>query len=411
MLIDPLRYAHKAAHRALLIRKTMPELRELIDISRQLYPKAFPGAKFKEQSKIWYFPSGASLEFGYLEKDADAYRYQGQSYTWIGFDEVQQHATDFGFNYLKSRLRTTDPEVPTYMRATANPGSMWVYNMFIKDKEPEKPFMYKGLTHKFIPAKLEDNPHLDSDGQYRAMLESLPELQKRQLLEGDWLVAEDSAFPEFDPQKHIVEPFEVPAHWNRVAGLDYGYRDPAAAVWMAVNPEDGSLVVYREFKQAGLTAEEFGKKIRELENEVVPVDRVVDYSVYAKTGHSGPSHAEGMFRAGVRMRPADKNRTAGKTQIHSRLRINPDTSAPGIYFFSTCTNLIGEIQSAKNQVNQTGSYEDIETKRAADGSHWDLYDCLRYAVMARPVQETYHDKLATIKLENSWKPVDEVFGY
>ena len=43
MIIDPLRFAHRAAHRALIIRRSMPELRELIDKSRELYPKAFPG--------------------------------------------------------------------------------------------------------------------------------------------------------------------------------------------------------------------------------------------------------------------------------------------------------------------------------------------------------------------------------
>ena len=48
MLVDQLRYAHKAAHRALIIRRSMPELRELIDKSRELYPKAFPGCKYRE---------------------------------------------------------------------------------------------------------------------------------------------------------------------------------------------------------------------------------------------------------------------------------------------------------------------------------------------------------------------------
>ena len=48
MLVDPLRFMHIKEHRALLLRKSMPELRELIDKSRELYPKAFVGAKFRE---------------------------------------------------------------------------------------------------------------------------------------------------------------------------------------------------------------------------------------------------------------------------------------------------------------------------------------------------------------------------
>ena len=100
MLVDPLRFAHRAAHRALILRRSMPELRELIDKSRELYPKAFPGCKFREVEKIWTFPSGAKLEFGFLERDADVYRYQGQAYSWIGFDEITHLSTEFSWNYL-----------------------------------------------------------------------------------------------------------------------------------------------------------------------------------------------------------------------------------------------------------------------------------------------------------------------
>ena len=59
MLVDPLRYCSKAHHRALLIRRTMPELRDLIQKSQLLYSKAFPGAKWREQEKEWRFPSGS----------------------------------------------------------------------------------------------------------------------------------------------------------------------------------------------------------------------------------------------------------------------------------------------------------------------------------------------------------------
>ena len=99
MLIDPLRYCHIKEHRALILRRSMPELRELIDKSRELYPKAFKGAKFREVEKLWNFPSGAKIEFGFLEKDADVYRYQGQAYSWIGFDEITHLPTEFGWNY------------------------------------------------------------------------------------------------------------------------------------------------------------------------------------------------------------------------------------------------------------------------------------------------------------------------
>ena len=134
MLVHPLRYCHKQKHRALLIRRTMPELRDLINHSQQLYPKAYPGAKWREQEKEWKFPSGARIEFGYAENLTDVLRYQGQSYTWIGIDELPQYPNEDIYNFLRSSLRSVDPNIPVYMRATGNPGnvgSQWVKEMFV----------------------------------------------------------------------------------------------------------------------------------------------------------------------------------------------------------------------------------------------------------------------------------------
>jgi len=160
MLVDPLRYAHRAQHRALILRRSMPELRELIDKSRELYPKAFKGAKFKEVDRTWKFPSGATVQFSFLEKDADVYRYQGQAYSWIGFDEITHLPTEFAWNYLASRLRTTDPEIQTYMRCTANPGGAgahWVKKRYIEAAPANESFSGKDdMTRKFIPALLDD---------------------------------------------------------------------------------------------------------------------------------------------------------------------------------------------------------------------------------------------------------------
>ena len=198
MLVDPLRYAHRAAHRALILRRSMPELRELIDKSRELYPQAFPGCKFREVEKLWNFPSGAKVEFGFLERDADVYRYQGQAYSWIGFDEITHLPTEFSWNYLASRLRTTDSEIKPYLRCTANPGGVgahWVKKRYLNPAPPNESFEgADGLTRKFIPARLEDNPYLAKDGRYQQMLEALPDVQRKQLLECKWDITEGAAF-------------------------------------------------------------------------------------------------------------------------------------------------------------------------------------------------------------------------
>ncbi len=95
LLADLLRYADNGNHRALLLRRTLGELTELIDKSKQFYPKAFPGAVFKEAKSMWQFPSGATALFSYLDKDTDVTRYQGQAFSWIGIDEITHYPTPY----------------------------------------------------------------------------------------------------------------------------------------------------------------------------------------------------------------------------------------------------------------------------------------------------------------------------
>ena len=407
MLVDPLRFAHRAAHRALILRRSMPELRELIDKSRELYPKAFPGCKYREVEKLWTFPSGAKVEFGFLERDADVYRYQGQAYSWIGFDEITHLPTEFSWNYLASRLRTTDSEITPYMRCTANPGGVgagWVKKRYISPSVPNDSFVGDdGITRKFIPARLNDNPYLAEDGRYEQMLKSLPPTQRKQLLEGNWEVAEGAAFTEFDRDMHIIEPFDIPLHWERVKGLDYGYASESACVWATIDPNDNTLIIYRELYRKNLLATELAEMLTNMElNDPMSVRGVLDTACWSRTGTTGPTVAETLIQGGHKLRPADKNRIAGKIQIHEHLKVQP-SGRPRMQIFNTCPNLIRELQSIP--LDKTNP-EDVNT-HAADHA----YDALRYLIMSRPRIQDPLSQIRDLQREQHFQPFDSTFGY
>jgi hypothetical protein len=407
MLVDPLRYAHKKAHRALILRRSMPELRELIDKSRELYPQAYPGCKFREVEKLWNFPSGAKIEFGFLERDADVYRYQGQAYSWIGFDEITHLPTEFGWNYLASRLRTTDSSIETYLRCTANPGGVgaqWVKKRYVDPIAPNTSFIGKdGLSRKFIPARLDDNPYLAKDGRYEQMLKALPPVQRRQLLDGNWDVAEGAAFVEFDPEVHIVAPFYLPVVWERVKGIDYGYASESCCLWGSVDRSDGTLVIYRELYRKNLTGLDLGRIITEMEIEdPFSVQGVLDTAAWAKTGTTGPTVGETLQQLGHKLRRADKNRIQGKIQIHEYLKVQ-NNGRPRLQIFNTCPNLIRELQSIPLSKTRP---EDVDTN-ASDHA----YDALRYLIMSRPRITDPLERIRNLKRDSIYKPADPDFGY
>lgn len=432
MLADPMRYFHNSNFVGLLLRRTNDELRELKWESMKIYPKAFPGAVWKEKDSMWVFPSGAKFWMTYLERDEDVMRYQGQSFTWIGVDELTQYSTPFAWQYLKSRLRTTDPELKEFacMRATTNPGGpghQWVKKMFIDpapentafwatDIETGEPLVYPDnhedpekagkplFRRRFIPSKLKDNPYLYDDGAYERSLQGLPEAQRRKLLEGDWSVTEGAAFPEFNPKYHVIEPFPIPTDWVRFRSCDYGYSSYAAVLWFAINPSNDQLVVYRELYVSKKTGVELAHMVLNLQGGEHVKYGMLDSSVWHQRGHFGPSIAEEMIANGCTWRPSDRgqgSRTAGKNRLHELLKVN-EFDEPGIVFFNTCRQLIADLPTIPGDPDGN---DDIDDRFKSDHT----YDALRYGIMSRPRSGPGLDwGKSTL---NSYTPADRRFGY
>lgn len=409
IMMDILRHIHVEEFRGLIIRKNTKMLAELISVSQRIYPKAYPGANYNKSESTWYFPNGATIKLGYLDKDDDVDQYQGLPYTYIGFDEIQHQRSDSGFRYLMSRLRSAHPDLRKncYIRATANPGgSPWVKEAFIDPAPPNTTFYVDGLSYRFIPAKLEDNPHLDmSDesgelSEYRKMLMSLPEVKRKQLLEGDWHVSEDSMFT-FAPSIHVTSQIP-PRHWSTIQALDYGYNDPAAALWGAVCPETGTIVVYQELECLNATHQTWINELKTAEGYVPEgVDRVIDWSLFKKTGHIGPTATEMFHRAGLKVRPADRSRENGWVQVAERLHVNPVTQRPTLLIHESCVKLIEQLQTARRNEKKPVDIDETRIKSKGRTHHWDLLDCLRYLLMARPQRNTLAQRSAAYK-QNGW---------
>lgn len=191
-LMAAAQYVRVPGYSALLLRENWSDLMQpgaFIPVSKEWW---LGKASWSEQQKRWTFPSGATITFGYLERDDDVYQYQGAQYQCIIPDELTHH-TEWRYRYLFSRLsRPADgplAQVPLRMRPTANPGGRghaWVKKRFIDPRTREP-----GAV--FVPARVEDNLGVDQ-GAYIQSLSYLDPLTRRQLLDGDWEAVEGGLF-------------------------------------------------------------------------------------------------------------------------------------------------------------------------------------------------------------------------
>src|SRR4051812_5663013 len=176
LLMSALQYVHVPNYSALIMRRTYAELSlEGALLSRANQWLGHTNAKWDGNRNRWTFPSGAVLQFGYLQGMQDRARYQSAEFQFIGIDELTDWEEN-DYRFMFSRLRRTEEMeqmgVPLRMRGATNPGGRghrWVKARFI-DREDGVP----SWERVFIPAKLVDNPHLDQETYLNALMQLDP---------------------------------------------------------------------------------------------------------------------------------------------------------------------------------------------------------------------------------------------
>lgn len=434
LVAEALRQVHIPHYKGLILRRTYPQLSELIDKSQLLYPRAFRGARYNSTAHTWTFPSGAKIVFGSMNRKQDRINYQGKAYDFVGFDELTHFEYD-EYTYLYSRARPNGPGTRVYIRSTTNPGGRghnWVKDRFITAAPPLTPIKEVVNVNApngkviqvvrkriFVPATVFDNKKLlENDPNYIATLGMMPEAERRALLYGDWDSFSGQVFNEFvnDPEhyldhrgSHVIEPFEIPMSWKIYRGFDWGYAKPFSVGWYAVSP---SGVLYRIRELYGCTGEpntgvkwpveEVAAKIAEIESTDSQIKGrkiigIADPAIFAEDG--GPSIAETMSKFRVYFEKADHKRIPGKMQCHYRLTFDEDGRSM-FYVFNTCKHFIRCIPSL---VYSETDVEDVDSDQEDHN-----YDEWRYVCMARPITPVNRMPAAPIDVNNIEDPLNMV---
>lgn len=416
LVAEALRQIDKSYYKGLILRKTYPQLLELIDKSFNLYPRIDKNAIYNSSKHMWTFSSGAKIIFGSLQHTKDKYNYQGIAYDFIGFDELT-HFQFEEYDYLISRNRPNGPGMLCYMRATANPGGVghsWVKERFITvappmtttwhDVEVQQP---DGTRKKFrrsrifVPSRVYDNPALlKNDPSYVARLASMNEAERKALLYGDWDAYVGQVFGEWknDPDHyrdrkftHVIEPFEPPEEWRYYRSFDWGFAKPFSCGWWAVDREGIAYRIHEYYgcktgepdKGLQMPASEVFAEIARAEREHPFLKRrefigVADPAIWDR--QTGESTADVAAKHGIYFTKGDNKRIAGWVQMHERLHFDA-RGVPRMYVFNTCKDFIRTFPALQYDEHKV---EDVDTSMEDHAADEARYFCMMNPVPPRP---------------------------
>ena len=390
-----------------------------------------------DEIRFW---NGSRIFLCHCAEDKHRFKYQGAEIHVLLIDELTMF-TEVIYRFLRGRMRAPGRTIPQWAieffrdkfgvelsakiplaLCGSNPGNIghqWVKAGWLDGaKEFEVRRMSRsegGMLRQYIPARLEDNPHVDAD-EYGGKLEGLGsrELVKA-MLHGDWNIVAGAYFDNIREDKHKLPGFVPPKHWTRFRSMDWGSAKPFSVGWWVVAEAEwvkfrdgkermlpkGALIRYREWygvkktedgvpkPDTGLrlSAEAVGRGIKEREaGEAIDESMsVADPSMWKEDG--GPSNAERMLRCdpkrpnenvGPRFRAADNTRIPGWQQFYARLDWETmEDQAPAMFVTEDCLDWWRTVPAL---MHDEAKREDIDTRMEDHAG-----DDTRYACMARPV--------------------------
>lgn len=297
-------------------------------------------------------------------------KYQSAEFAAVGVDELTKNLYDT-FNILRGSMRWPGIEHTVFAGAT-NPGDighMWVKGIWIDRIFPPE-LRKKADQFKFIRALPADNPYLAQS--YWDELNSLPEPLRTAWVDGDWDVFVGQALPAWRHDRHVVEPFEIPAHWPRWRAVDWGFSSPFCCLWFAKDTMRNRTYIYREAYGRQLSDREQALLIKDMTYGNIELT-YADPSMWQSREYVGltTSTADEYMAEGVPLTRADNDRLSGKRKV-DRLLMDRADGYPGLQIFSTCKNLIRTLPALPFDETRT---EDVDTDAEDHG-----YDALRYGL-------------------------------
>ena len=279
---------------------------------------------------------GSVHYYGGSAREPAQYRYSnGSSVTIGGLDDPMKiMSTEYDGAFVQECTEATEEDWESINIRLRN-GSI-SFQQLIGDCNPSHPthwLLERAKTGKLkhLVSRHEDNPrYYRPDGTptsegiaYAQRLDALTGVRRLRLKDNIWAAAEGVIYETFDPAIHVIDPFDVPAHWDRIEAVDFGYTNPFVWQDWALDGDRRAYLV-QEIYMTGRLVEDHARQIRELRGKRRPPSAIV-------CDHDAEDRATLERHLGMGTVPAEKAVTSGIEAVAARFKLAGD-GRPRIHF-------------------------------------------------------------------------------
>lgn len=204
-----------------------------------------------------------------------------------------------------------NPDVPDHWIIEGDMADSLTY---IETKHTDNPLIYDPETSNLT----------EYGKSYLDGLRRLPGIRRERGYEGKWCGSEGQVY-DIRKEVHVIPNRPIPKHWRRICGVDWGISAPAVCLWLAIDPIDQDIHVYRQIYKSQMTSDELALQIKEVNQ--ANGDHVESYQC-------DPEYPEGIKqfkKFGLNAVPANNDVLARIDAVTNRLRVQERTGKPRLF--------------------------------------------------------------------------------
>lgn len=340
-LIEAVKYPHTTG---LVLAPTYPMVRDVIlETVHKVFPKDVI-LRYLETKHTMFLKNGSKILFRSADKSE---KLRGLNLAWAWLDEAAYMEKQI-WEVVIGRLRDKRGSRRAWLTTTPR-GRNWIWELFVKEKRE---------GYELVHATTYDNVYLPQD-YIRALEQRYAGEFKEQELFGRFVLFEGLVYKEFDEQKHVTDTLPEKSKFKEVvAGVDWGYTNPAVIVVLGIDG-DGNYYVVEEFYERN-------RLIGDLVQEAKRLREKWNVQIFF-CDPSEPAFIAEFRRAGLPATQANNDVMAGIAQVKALLNDGK------LLVHHSCQNLIDEFQKYRWEERKGLTLDN--PKKESDHA----MDALRYA--------------------------------